>query len=483
MKRRFVSIWLMCAIGCGNALPTTTEDLAAVDQESVPDFQGCVAPDVCQPANQCQLEEFTGVRSPDSPDFTQCGPGMLCCPPHPPPPPPPPPPSSTGRMRPKYKVLTVVYAPPGTTGGSSLNSVSYGTGSTFGTTASSSFGFKQSYSVSVKAGLHFLGNGGGASVSFGYDRNSFDSQSVDIQKSSASTLDQTGPAADGIDHDRDQIWLWLRPQMGATVTGSSVQWTIDTSATMNVQFVYVGHLKDPSLMAPGLKAQLDAAGLTTADYAAILRADPFAFGDVPVDPTRFAVINRTFPYEPPFAPGDSSPSFGFTAQYTFSNTTSTSSTVEYSAGVTIEGDANFLGVFKASLKTEDSWTWTDEVSRSQTAGSSQSASVTVGGPSFGYTGPTDVEVLYDLIYKTFAFKFVPPGFAQPVRGMVVSTSGASIAGKEVEVVVDGVSYRTLTNAAGEFRAFAPRSTGLQVRAGGTHVAAATRGEPIVIRVP
>jgi hypothetical protein len=138
---------------------------------------------------------------------------------------------------------------------------------------------------------------------------------VDVQKSTTMTLSQIGPAADGIDHNRDQIWLWLRPKMNATASPTSIQWTFDSNAIMNVQFVYVGHLKDPSQMPPGVKAQLDAAGLTTADYAALLGADPFAFGDASIDFGRFAALNTTFPYEPPYAPGDSPPVRRYNAEY------------------------------------------------------------------------------------------------------------------------------------------------------------------------
>src|SRR5262245_62060840 len=54
------------------------------------------------------------------------------------------PPDPSCTAMPKYKVLTVVYAPPGRTGGGSgASSVAYGSGSSFGTTTSSSHGFKQ----------------------------------------------------------------------------------------------------------------------------------------------------------------------------------------------------------------------------------------------------------------------------------------------------------------------------------------------------
>jgi hypothetical protein len=37
--------------------------------------------------------------------------------------------------------------------------------------------------------------------------------------------------------------------------------------------------------------------------------------------------------------------------------------------------------------------------------SSQSATVTIGGPSFGYPGPTDILVYWDTVYRTFMFAF------------------------------------------------------------------------------
>jgi hypothetical protein len=157
---------------------------------------------------------------------------------------------------------------------------------------------------------------------------------------------------------------------------------------------------------------------------------------------------------------------------------------EYSVGVTVEGSLSFASAFKVSLKTEDSWTWTDETTRSNAVGSSQSASVVVGGPSFGYTGPTDVEVFYDRIYKTFAFKFLEP-FARvpPLVGAVISASGASVAGREVVVVADGVRHRTFTNARGEFRVFAPRPAMLEVQTGGMQRPAASSGDRIAVTVP
>ncbi len=56
-----------------------------------------------------------------------------------------------GYVVPSYLVIAVIYAPPGTTGGHSTNSVNYQNGSTLGVTTSASQSFTQGTSVSVEA--------------------------------------------------------------------------------------------------------------------------------------------------------------------------------------------------------------------------------------------------------------------------------------------------------------------------------------------
>jgi hypothetical protein len=394
--------------------------------------------------------------------------------------PPPPPPSGT--VQPKYKVLTVIYSPPGNAGGGGTSAVTYGSGSSAGTTTSSSHAIKQAYSVSAALKSAILG-GSGVALSFGYSRNTADASSVDIQKTASTQMSQFGPSIDGLDHDRDQIWLWLGPKVNMTLTtASSIEWALDSTSVIDLQFVFAGHLKNPTLMPPGVKARLDAYGITTADYAEILKADPFALGNVPVDPARYTALNTTFPYEPPFASGDTSPTLTTAVTYSTANTTTSSSTNEYSVGMTATGTVNLPLLLKTALKIDNSWTWTDATSHTTAVGSTESASVSIGGPAFGYTGPTDVAVYYDRLYKTFLFTFVP-GLTAGLHGVVISESNASVVGKEVVVVVDGISHRTFTNAAGEFHV--PASTAVTVQVQFDHSPSRTAGsrEPLVITVP
>lgn len=380
-------------------------------------------------------------------------------------------------------VLTVIYSPPGKTGGGSTSSVSYGAGSSLGSTVSSSYGFGTSLTVTATAEFT-LASTNEVSISLSAAQNIVDSTSKDVRKTASTTFTVPGPANDGIDHDRDQIWLLLGPTLNVKITSpASITWTFDNSIVTDIQFVYVGHLKNPALMPPGVKARLEAYGITTSDYQEILKADPFATGTTSIDPNRYVSLNTTFPYEPPYAPGDPSTTVSHTVAHSTTTTATRTASQQYSVGVSHTGGLNFLNGIKAKLKIENVWTFTHTNSHSISNGTTESASVAIGGPSYGYTGPTDIAVYYDLVYKTFMFAPYESSFGPPLEGLVVSESGASVAGKEVEVVADGVTYRTFTNLVGEFRVYCPTDAAMQLRVGNTGMSVLHSGAPHVVVVP
>jgi hypothetical protein len=392
----------------------------------------------------------------------------------------PPPPSGT--CRPKFVILSVIYAPPGKTGGGSSSAVSYNSSSTLGSTVTSSQGFNTSHAVTASVGFKTFFN---ASASFNSTRNTVDTTSQDVRKTTSSTISRPAPGADGIDHDQDQIWLWLGPTVDMTFpTPSTLEWSFNNSGTMDIQFVFVGWLKNPSLMPPGVQNQLASYGITSADYPAMLSADPFANGATTIDSSRYAPLNMTFPYEPPLNPGDPSTTTNFTATFSSTSTSSTTTTHQYSVGASVSGGFNFASVWHASLKIDNTWTWTHTNFRSTSTGTSESASVSVGGPSFGYSGPTSIAVYYDRLYNTFLFAPFVPGFGSvAVEGTLVSDSHGPVAGKEVVAVADGVTYRTITNAAGEFWIYTSKAATVQLRAGNVEMSVAPSRAPIVIGVP
>ena len=119
-------------------------------------------------------------------------------------------------------------------------------------------------------------------------------------------------------------------------------------------------------------------------------------------------------------------------------------------GITVESGVDFGPVFKASLKEDNNFTWTETNTTATASGSEQKMSLTMGGPAFGYTGPTNMAVYYDTLYKTFAF--APFELSTPsVHGVILGSDGKARAGQSVTATADGVKCHTFTNANGEYR--------------------------------
>lgn len=362
----------------------------------------------------------------------------------------------TGTVIPKYIVLTVVYAPPGTNGGHATSSVSYAAGSTTGVTTSASQSFKVANSLSFEGSGGFLGNGGGVGASFDWSHSVTDTQSLEIKKSTTSTISRTGPSQDGVNHDEDGIYLLLNPKVDLNVSSSSGQWMFADNSQSPIQYVYVGWLNGHQTMPAGVATALHSAGITEQDYPDILARDPLANGSGQLDPARFVPLNITFPYEPPLTATDPVPTV--TTNITDASTQTVGTAVEdtYKVGLTISTSGDYLEFAKATLKDTASWEWTNKSSTSTATGTSQSATVTVGGPSFGYSGTTVIEVFTDTIYHTFAFALVPANLEEVgLKGTLVDNTGKPLGITEVSLAANGITRRTFTNARGEYVFFGP----------------------------
>ena len=359
-----------------------------------------------------------------------------------------------GTAQAKYLVLTVIYAPPGTNGGHSTSSVSYQAGSTTGTTTSASQSFQVANSISFTGSAKYFGPGGSTSVSFSFSQSDTDSQSLDIKKSTTSTIGQSGPGQDGINHDEDEVWLLLNPTVNLAFSSvPSAAWTFSDSMspiTSPIQYLHVGWLNGHETMPTGVAAALQQAGVSAQDYPNILARDPFATGAA-LDPTRFLLLNTTFPYEPPLNANDPVPTVTYNVSNSSTATVGSETVDTYKVGLSITASGGFLEFAKATLKDTASWQWTNKSSHTATSGTSESASVTIGGPAYGYTGNTVMEVYFDTMYKTFAFALDPIEQHQlSVQGALTSASGKRLAATEVTLIEHGVKHQTFTNASGEF---------------------------------
>ena len=174
---------------------------------------------------------------------------------------------------------------------------------------------------------------------------------------------------------------------------------------MNVVYVYASWLANGGALMPSdIKQQLDDAKLTREDYNTILSTNPFTSGVTTPPPNRYALASRTtIPYEPPQTPDGSVA----TTTHTLTNENLQSSTqsvqLQYSVNLTTKS-----GFIVGSLEDSENVEWTNTSSTETTASSTQSASAEVGGPAYGYGGPTEIDLYLDTVFNTFAFVFKQP---------------------------------------------------------------------------
>lgn len=299
-----------------------------------------------------------------------------------------------------YIVLTVVYAPPGTNGGKSSSSVTYTSTSIAGTTVSSDQTFKDEQSVSVDVSSVAGGAGGGFDVA----NSATNSQSIQIKNSASHSLSQTGPSTqDGINHDLDEIWLLLKPTISVGVSSFMTTWSLSAAdKNSKLQYVYVGWLNGDQAMPPPVLTALQNAGITPQDYPVIMARDPFATGSS-LDPNRFLPYGIPYAYEPPFAPTDPVP-LQTVSLYTDQVTTTGVSTEDsYGVQMSATGGGNFLELFSAKITAKGTWTWTSKSTNMSSLDTSSAATAVIGGPAYGYTGGTSLQLYYDTVYNTFAF--------------------------------------------------------------------------------
>lgn len=436
--------------------------------------------------------------------------------------PPPPPAPVSGVVFGKYLVLTVIYAPPGTTapqtttGQQSTSSVSYETDSTTGSTQTVSTSFKQDYQVSAKLECSVCVLFDSAGVSFDYTQNMTNSSAINVSKKTSSTLTDPGPVEDGVDHNFDQIWLFLHPKYDVTITGTQVTWTLDPDQSAGVPvYLYSGWLKNPSQIPAGVLLNLQGAGVAPTDYQTILAADPLAECLPPVNalrsvqetpvvqlrppqgtpplpivcrtPTpaqpRYVATNTNLPYEPPFAQGNAVP----LQIYSLDNSTIATNTGSYEAdfaiGMTASGGLDFLDVIKDTLTVQYTWTVQDINTVAAQTSTEQKASLSMGGPAFGYSGPATMDVYYDTVYQTFAF--VPTTFSpDALHGAISSSQGKPVAAQLVTATAGGVKYRTYTDAKGEYHFSRPFAGPIDVQAGSSalHLPALEAGKSVDVRL-
>jgi hypothetical protein len=215
----------------------------------------------------------------------------------------------SGYIRPKYQVVGVYYAPPG-----AKSTVTYSNGFLSGTKAmvTNSFGESISVAVTAQAGLNIFGifeAGESNTTTYGWEQQENSSTTISIVENQSTGSVWPGPASSalGVDHAYDTIAILLNPEISiSVVAGSSI--TIngyffdprDPSDGPDVAYLTVGQLNGTQAIDASTRAALNRTWDTTfgaldaADFAAIIKANPFA-NDPGFDPQTDTSGRYVFP--------------------------------------------------------------------------------------------------------------------------------------------------------------------------------------------
>jgi len=378
---------------------------------------------------------------------------------------------SSGFINPKYVVVGVTYAPPG-----SSSSVTYSNTTMVGSTTniSTSFTNQTGYTVSVDRTIGIpagsILNGGvklTVTQSKNYTQGSNSSVTNTVSKATNVAYTTPGtPTFSPVNSDYDFIWLWLNPELlmtyvpinGATpasliLTGYAFDPTDPVSGQPQPGVPYVGgpdilqvqvgclngHFSCPStlvitngIVTSGALARSwangeyvwptgDGPGLTTQDIANILTFDPLVPSN---NYTLLSSLPSTTsdgrftkePFSPPnpvqYAVGGATEAYSMQQMNSQSVASGTTSTIQQSFGLSTQFNTSFSGFFTSTTTMTETRTLTWNYSRLDTLNTSTTLTnqLSVTGPPDPpptYNGPTQFIAYQDNIFGTFAFVPAP----------------------------------------------------------------------------
>ena len=360
---------------------------------------------------------------------------------------------SYGTLYPKFQIMTLIYNPPGCTGSACpvQGDVDYHSGSSSGAKLSTESSFKNDTDISTDVTLGSDDTGkltiGGT---LGWAVTQTDSHSETVTKETNIDLDRTADA-DGVDHGKDVFWLLMNPAVVMKIQGHMVKWNLAYKGSVPaVAQINVSSLKN---CASGSSTPF---GLSATDCQVILNQDPFATGSTTIDPQRFG-LTALYSY----APSTSCSNVSYELKNEDEVESSHAVEKEFSVGYSVNGDKDFTPFLNATLKVEQTFTWTSTSTSEATADSTQSASFKLACPA-NDIGHDWIGVYWDVAYGTFMF--MPRDLndlgPQIHGGHVTNQTGQAMARVPVELVVGGRTYRTATDKNGDYKIFMARGSSL-----------------------
>jgi len=355
-------------------------------------------------------------------------------------------PFTGGNMSPKYIVLGIMYAPPG-----SKSSVSYtqtqavGASSQFtnsfssGTTVSTSLGISGSFG---SKGVAFTGSGTFTN-STGYTVEADSLSTYTVNKTIGSVLGISGPLSNiiGVDHDYDTFIVWLNPQINMSVSAlaTNLLWNgytfnladpYSNANTPDIIYLTLFCLKNPFLNPNCTTDNARASrswdtsgvgGLTLADYQTIAQRDPFYKTpqyDPDSDPLyRFTPTGQVAEYPLPSPEGGQYFGSG-NYNYSIASTDGQGATDSYQVSTGI--DISLKDIIGLEFKDTNTLSLQTKWSLTQNFTAGQTAQWTIYGPlatdNYPTGSPTSFDVYQDNVYGTFMF--YAPGYGPSSPGSI-----------------------------------------------------------------
>jgi hypothetical protein len=376
-----------------------------------------------------------------------------------------------GFINPKYVVVGVTYAPPGTS-----SSVTYTNTTSVGNTTSISNSFSKDvgFSISVSNGAAVPAAeilNGSVKLTFiestDYTQTSNSSTTTSISKASTIAYTTPGtPAFSPVNSDYDYIWLWINPEILVNATPANgnnpatlqqTGWAFDPTDPVSgepppsgpynsgpdIVQVQVGCLTGdfscPStlvitngVVTSGTLARSWAAneytwpagegpGLTTADITNILSFDPLIpsnnytlLSSFPSTTSDGRFTKEPYPPNPiQYAVGGATEMYNTVQQDTQSVATGLSNSFKQAFGASQEFGTGFFGFFNSTTTMTESLTltWNHSWLDTLTTTTTMTDALTVKGPPDpppSYSGPTQFIAYQDNLFGTFAFVPVAP---------------------------------------------------------------------------
>lgn len=326
----------------------------------------------------------------------------------------------SGYINPKYVVVGVIYAPPG-----SKSSVNYTNSSTVSNTSSISATFKigvtESTSTTTPGGIFgFLGGSETTTSSTSWSQEVQNSYEITVGKTTSLGMTVPGPANDyvGVDHDYDIIKVWVNPVMLFTNSADgSVFWkgyglsTLDPVGVVDIVDVYAGCLNGDFAPSDSACSQATSSfqrawaanenwpsgqgpALTQTDLNDILAADVYGqckpsspAGSSVACPAPSNQFTLTAPQDIPYLqppPGGQPTTTTATVSYTNSSTVGLQFTTSFSQTYGVEDaftGTDFLSGFAAKVSQSQTLTWTFVQNNKISSSSTSTATATITGPA------------------------------------------------------------------------------------------------------